>query len=123
MARCLPLRSDENGFSNFEGWSSFAGIMSGPGTHLVPDELSGTPDSTEGDWGTVSNKGHEQDFAYALAGSGTKQASWTFDVDPGRYSVAATWRAWSNRASDAPYSISSGDTPLAISCASSSVSI
>ena len=38
------------GFTNFFGWASFAGRTDGPGTHNLPDELSGTQNTTSDIW-------------------------------------------------------------------------
>jgi NADH-quinone oxidoreductase subunit H len=45
--------------------------------------------------------------------NGSAVASWTFkDLTPGQYRVSATWSARTNGATDAPYTIYDGDTPL-----------
>ncbi|MCA9110530.1 MAG: hypothetical protein KDA52_11305, partial [Planctomycetaceae bacterium] len=47
-------------------------------------------------------------------GDGSRIATWTFtDLTPGLYRVSATWTAFTNRATDAPYTIFDGAAPLA----------
>ena len=77
------------------------------------DDGSGVGFSTTGDWLTVNRNGYDGGFRYALPGDGTATARWVFDVDPGEYRVLTSWRAWSNRATDAPFSVFDNSTRLA----------
>ena len=63
--------------------------------------------STVGTWVEINGnrRGHGNDFRYANSGTGSNSASWAFDVVPGQYRVAATWREHSNRSAAAPYTI------------------
>ncbi len=69
--------------------------------------------TTTGSWTLGIYPGYEGDVHYSPAGQGSSTATWTFSVVPGQtYSVAATWTAQANRATDAPYIIASGGTTL-----------
>ena len=53
--------------------------------------------------------GYESDFSYAAAGTGSETASWTFTgLAAGNYEVSVTWVEFSNRATNAPYTIYDG---------------
>jgi hypothetical protein len=53
--------------------------------------------------------GYESDFNYIAAGNGSETASWTFTgLAAGNYEVAVTWVEFSNRATNAPYTIYDG---------------
>ncbi len=43
---------------------------------------------------------------------GADTTSWTFPVTPGQYRVSATWTTHVNRATDAPFTVLDGTTPL-----------
>jgi len=54
------------------------------------------------------------DYDYHAAGNGNGHATWTFNNIPqGTYQVFAKWIPFSNRATNAPYTILDGSTPLA----------
>ncbi|MFV1967150.1 MAG: hypothetical protein ACC628_17110, partial [Pirellulaceae bacterium] len=67
---------------------------------------------TEGKWSQATGQGYKNDVRFAAKGSGSAKAIWTFSVEPGQYDVAATWSTHKNRATDAPYTVLSGSTPL-----------
>ena len=70
--------------------------------------------STIGEWTAWGNQGYQSDVHESLAGDGTDVATWTFDrLLPGEYWVAATWTDYSNRASNAPFTIRDDTTTLA----------
>jgi hypothetical protein len=75
------------------------------------DDPADPPFTASGTWSTWSG-GHDGDFHYALAGTGSSVAQWEFWVGPGDYQVSATWFEYSNRATDAPYTVLDGTTPL-----------
>lgn len=56
--------------------------------------------------------GYQSDVYYALAGTGSSVATWTFPVSPGIYKVATTWSAYVNRATNSPFTIKDGTTAL-----------
>jgi hypothetical protein len=60
-----------------------------------------------GIWPLFSNPDlYQGDGQYHSAGSGANTATWTPDIpEAGYYRVYAWWNAWSNRATDAPYTI------------------
>jgi hypothetical protein len=70
--------------------------------------------STAGSWTPGFNLGgYSGDVKFSPAGDGSSTATWTFAVVPGQtYNLSATWTAWSNRATNAPYTIASGGTTL-----------
>ena len=69
--------------------------------------------ATIGSWVSVDSvPGYMNDLHYSNAGSGSDVATLSFDVIPGSYQVAATWYATANRATDAPYTVLDGSTPL-----------
>jgi hypothetical protein len=44
-----------------------------------------------------------------LEGGTTERATWSVDVEPGLYEVAVSWSAYTNRATNAPYTISAAE--------------
>ncbi|HAC64911.1 MAG TPA: hypothetical protein DCF68_15610, partial [Cyanothece sp. UBA12306] len=71
--------------------------------------------ATVGSWLTNNFQGFGGDVHYSDPGSGANVATWTFDgLAPGTYSVAATWTANLNRATDAPYTIYGDGTPITV---------
>ena len=57
----------------------------------------GTSSSTPGHYGG--------NYRYASAGSGSRQATWSFSVSAGDYELSAQWAAHENRASNATYRV------------------
>jgi hypothetical protein len=80
----------------------------------ILDDSSSQGFATTGSWGSYSGSGpmYDGNMHYAPAGTGSNVASWTLTVTPGLYDVAATWWAWAGRASNAPYTVLDGSTPL-----------
>ncbi len=99
---------DENPFTLF-----ITGTVS-QGQLFVRTIDDGDPEySTIGNWSQYVGSGAQGDFAYKASGSGTAMASWAFSgLEPGQYRVSATWEAFSNRVTDAPYTIREGSTPV-----------
>src|SRR5262249_45071069 len=64
--------------------------------------------------GFVSLTGHgvQNDVHRAAAGVGNEVATWTFQVEPGTYQVSVTWTAAANQATNAPFTVLDGTTPL-----------
>ncbi len=57
--------------------------------------------------------GYQGDFHSVRRGSGDEVARWTFGgIEPGTYRVSATWPAHSNRATNAPFTITDGSEDL-----------
>ncbi|NQU26492.1 MAG: hypothetical protein HQ567_34835, partial [Candidatus Nealsonbacteria bacterium] len=67
---------------------------------------------TEGYWSPQADQGYADGMHFIETGSGDDVASWSFWVEPGYYRVAATWSAYANRASNAPFTVLDGSTPL-----------
>ena len=66
-----------------------------------------------GEWTRWTGQGYENDIHESLPGTGSDVASWTFSgLMPGTYRVAATWKEYSNRATNAPFTVLDGATPL-----------
>lgn len=83
-----------------------------PGSPTIVD--NGAPSYADaGFWQTAAG-GFGSNYRYSNAGTGADTATWSFAALPsGLYRVAATWVAFTNRASNAPYSILDGATLLA----------
>jgi autotransporter-associated beta strand protein len=56
-------------------------------------------------------QGFANDVRYSAAGSGNT-ATWTFNVAPGQYRVAASWSSHPNRATNSPFTVLDGANPL-----------
>jgi hypothetical protein len=82
-----------------------------PSTAVIIDD--GDPGFATSGFRPVPNDARffDNDYHYEVP-SGTGWATWTFPVDPGVYSVAATWYEWPNRATDAPFRILDGSTEV-----------
>jgi len=87
-----------------------------PSTPVTVDNTDAGFATPVGSWGTsVTIPGfYGSNYRYIASGSGTNYATWTFTgLAGGQYSVYAQWAAYSNRASDAPYTITDGTGDLA----------
>src|SRR5207253_1625110 len=83
-----------------------------PPVVIIDDGDSGF--SKVGSWKTAAGQGYQSDITFTAAGTGARQASWTFSgLTPGQYRVSATWTNTNKRASNAPYTILDGSTVLA----------
>ncbi len=80
-----------------------------PDTQTLDDGDSGF--ANVGSWGLWDQAGHLGDYRFGASNTGSS-ATWSFDVAPGIYKIAATWRAGSNHASNAPFTILDGNTPI-----------
>ena len=98
-----------------------ANVIPATGIQIIDNGDAGY--STTGNWNTISGnlKGHQNDFQYANSGTGTNTASWAFDVTPGQYQVAATWKTHSNRSTAAPYTVFNNTAPILTATADQSV--
>ncbi len=98
---------DENPFS----FSVTGAVQVPPAVQVIDDGDVGFV--TVGEWTRWTGQGFANDIDESLAGTGTDVASWTFTgLMPGRYRVAATWKEYSNRATNAPFTILDDTTPL-----------
>ena len=60
----------------------------------------------------VAGAGYNNNYRYHAAGSGSNKAQWTVTgLAPGRYQAFATWMPYSNRATNAVYTITDGSNP------------
>ena len=92
-----------------------------PATTAAPSVVcTGDPtysESPNSNWQSYADpSAYNGDFRYCTPGTGANTATWSFtDVDPtAQYQVYATWTAASNRANNAPYTLSDGSNPLAV---------
>lgn len=72
---------------------------------------------TAGGWTAQAIAGHYGgDVSFIQGGGdGGKFCTWAFDnLRPGTYRVSATWSVHPNRATNAPYTISGGASPLTV---------
>lgn len=76
------------------------------------DDGDATGFSVTGPWTTFSGQGFHNQVHFAAAGNGGSIATWAFAVTPGTYKVSATWSPYANRATNAPYTVLDGATPL-----------
>ena len=89
---------------------SVAAVAPTPAVQIIDDSASGY--SRAGSWVDFVGQGRSNNLDYSAAGSGADLATWTFTVSPATYRVSATWSPFSNRATDAPYTIRSGVSTL-----------
>jgi hypothetical protein len=69
--------------------------------------------STVGNWSLWTNGGYLGNVHEATGHNGADVASWTFaNLASGQYRVSATWTPWPDRATNAPYTVLDGSTPL-----------
>jgi hypothetical protein len=93
---------------------SLTGVVA-PETSVVIVDDGAVGYSTVGYWYLNTNPGAGFDGEQRLAGPevGSLVSRWEFTgLTPGQYRVAATWNAKSNRATDAPYTVSDGTSAL-----------
>ena len=87
--------------------------------HAVLDDaeegFAAVPGTDNNGWATYSGAGFQNTFHQTFAcppGAEPDVVTWTFDVEPGGYRVAATWPRFANLADDAPYRVYDGSTLL-----------
>ena len=73
---------------------------------------SGAGFSPSGEWTFAPGLGYNNNIHYSAPGSGADVGRWTFDVVPGRYRVSATWGPHPSAATNTPYTVLDGTTPL-----------
>ncbi|MCS6850528.1 MAG: choice-of-anchor D domain-containing protein [Gemmataceae bacterium] len=72
-----------------------------------------TPFTIVGAWIPTTGQGYQNDVRYIAAGTGTATATWTFiGLASGTYRVSATWSPFSNRATNAPFTVNTGVSTL-----------
>lgn len=83
---------------------------------VVLNDDDGAPDFTQaGAWSVSGGVGHGGHYRFASSGNATSTATWEAEVEPGYYDVQVTYRAGSNRASAARYTVTSGDASFTTS--------
>jgi hypothetical protein len=71
--------------------------------------------SSTGTWVQLNRNGYDDDFRFASPGGTNETSQWQFDdLVTGQYRISVSYRAWSNRATNAPYTVHDGATPLAL---------
>jgi len=99
--------ADENPF-DFSVSGSVS--LSQPTPWIIDDGDAGY--SAGGGWTVYNGIGTQGDFSYKGVGGGAT-ATWTqTGLAPGDYRVSVTWESYSNRATDAPYTVLDGSTAL-----------
>jgi hypothetical protein len=114
--------SNETFFLNLSGPSN-AGMVdpqgvgtivfgSAPADRIIDNDDAGFG-ATQG-WVNVTNTlAYQLDYAHHAAGTANDRATWTFDgLLPGQYQVLTRWIPFSNRATNAPYTILDGPNSL-----------
>jgi subtilisin family serine protease len=70
--------------------------------------------SATGGWVNYNGAGLDGDMHFIQAGSGSETATWSFTgLAPGKYRVAVTWEEYSNRVSNAAYTVQDDFAELA----------
>ncbi|WP_425615971.1 choice-of-anchor D domain-containing protein [Anatilimnocola sp. NA78] len=99
--------------SNDADEGSFVINLSGSGTIIRAIDNGAAGFTTTGTWARTTYFGREGDIHTAVKGTGTTTATWTFSsLPPGVYRVHASWTASTTYATNAPFTVFDGDTPL-----------
>jgi hypothetical protein len=85
-----------------------------PAEYVVDDGDAAFATNVNGGWINLTNLiSYQFDYTYHTAGTGTNWVSWTFDDLPdGTYQVFTRWSHFSNRATNAPYTVFDGAASL-----------
>ncbi len=85
-----------------------------PMQYVVDDGDAGFATNNNGGWINVSNLiSYQLDYTYHTPGTGSNWVTWTFDDLPdGTYQVFTRWSHFSNRATNAPYTVYDGAASL-----------
>ncbi len=97
---------------DLQGAATFVFSTPPTGNFIIDD---GDPGYTQtAGWTNLTNlASYQLDYNYHAAGNGSGQANWTFKyLQPGSYQVFTKWIPFSNRATNAPYTIFNGSTPI-----------
>lgn len=86
-----------------------------PGSQVVRILDNGATGHTKaGVWTRTNNQGFEKDFDRAAKGTGASSSTWSFTNLPnGVYQVYGTWSGASTHATNAPFTLYNGSTPVA----------
>ncbi len=97
--------ADESPF-NFDVQAT---VLAPPSVVIVDNGDAGY--TSVGQWSRWTGQGYLGDIDESLGGTGADVASWTFtNLLPGQYRVSATWTAFTNRASNSPFTLLDGST-------------
>jgi len=92
------VKGDWSGSSSWKG-DYFVGTQ-----QIIDDDDSGYSDT--GGWAMATGQGYGNDVHYMSAGTGLKNATWKPLIGTdGSYSVYVSWTTYSNRATDAKYTV------------------
>ncbi len=99
--------ADENPF-NF----SVSGAVNPLDAPIIIDNRQTGFSATSG-WLFFPGQGYRDGVDYIGAGGGAEVATWAFSgLNTGQYRVSATWSIHANRATNAPFTVLNGSTPL-----------
>ncbi len=80
---------------------------------VIDNDTTGYSQTPIGAWALWNGQGYDNNIEEAQPGDGSAQATWNFTgLTPGNYQVNVTYSTYSNRATNAPYTIYDGTTPL-----------
>lgn len=107
-AQLAAMRDAANAWWTGLGRDPLPSAPGEPADQILDDEhlliVSGT-------WGT-GVLGYQGDCRWHATGTGSAAAEWRVFVAPGRYRVSVTWAPASNRATNTPFAVLDGSTPL-----------
>src|SRR5690606_3455761 len=87
-------------------------VLPAPAESWIVDD-GGPGYTASGGWITYSGVGANGDFAYKGVGSGAAAATWSLTgLEAGLYRVSVTWEPYTNRATNAGYTVLDGATQL-----------
>jgi V8-like Glu-specific endopeptidase len=104
--------NDTSQFSPFSFMIGGTATSSGPHVVAIVDDPQATYNPPSA-WKTAA-KGVNNNQHYASSGNGTSTATYVFSgLTPGQYNILATWPANSAHATNVPYKVYDGGTPIA----------
>jgi subtilisin family serine protease len=119
----FSVRLDAAGLGSFGGLVSFSTNdptaspfvfgVTGTVSQLLYMDNTAPGFSASGNWSNYNGAGFQGNMLYKATGAGNDGVSWTFtNLAAGRYRVAVTWVAYSNRTSAASYTVFDGTTQV-----------
>jgi hypothetical protein len=88
-------------------------VGTAPLVQIVDDNDAAFVTAPPGAWFLFTGQGFQSDVTFASPGTGSATASWRFTgLTAGLYRVSATWSPHPNRATNAPYTVLDGITPI-----------
>ena len=108
------MDQDRNGIAGVVPNDQFTGgfrIVAPPQIFTLDDGDAGFASSSG--WQSYAGAGYLTDMHFKQSGSGSETATWSFTgLAPGQYRVWTTWVPYSNRVTNAPYTILDGSMAL-----------